>query len=159
MTTVANVLDAPGRELVFLAASDSVLDAAQRMRRHGVGGVAVTIDFDVVGIFTEQDMMRRVVAERRDPRTTTLGDVMTHPVLTVSPDLSLEDCAAIMAARAIRHLPVVGPRGGLVGMVSVRDVLAHQVRDRDATIDHLIAYIQGHPKSLPTPVTGAQERV
>jgi len=143
------------RDVVALASSASVLDAARLMRLRGVGGIAVTEDFEPVGIFTEQDMMRRVVAERRDPATTALGDVMTQPVVTVRPGISLEDCAAIMAAKRIRHLPVVGP-DGLIGMVSVRDILAHQVRDRDTTIEHLIDYIRGHPRPQPSVLRGAR---
>jgi len=141
------------RDVVSLASSDSVLDAARLMSLRGIGGLPVTEDFRLVGIFTEQDMMRRVVAERRDPATTSLGDVMTEPVVTVRPGISLEDCAAVMAAKRIRHLPIVGPEG-LVGMVSVRDVLAHQVRERETVIDHLIDYIRGHPRPQPAALRG-----
>lgn len=158
MTTVADVLQKNGRDVLALAASESVLAGARLMSRHGVGSIVVTDDFDVVGIFTEQDMMRRVVAERRDPASTSLRDVMTQAIVFVRPDTSIDDCAAIMSAKAVRHLPAVGSNG-VEGMISVRDVLRHQLGHRDATIDHLMDYIQGSERpKLSELMSQAEER-
>ena len=94
----------------------------------------------LVGIFTERDVLRRVVAVRLDPAQTLVRDVMTAPVLTVTPETPLEECQATMTQRRIRHLPVVGP-AGLGGLVSSGDVLAYEVAERQATIQQLESYV------------------
>lgn len=145
MPTVEDILERKGRDVASLATSESVLDAARLMNERGIGGILVTQDFEPVGIFTERDVMRRVVAERRDPATTSLQDVMTAPVITVKPDTKLEDCAAIMTHRRIRHIPVTGS-AGLAGIITSGDIMVHQMADRDDTIEHLLDYITGVPK-------------
>jgi CBS domain-containing protein len=145
LPTIAEILERKGRDVASLATSESVLAAAHLMNERGIGGILVTQDFDVVGVFTERDVMRRVVADRRDPATTSLQDVMTTPVITLPPDTSIEDCIAIMTHRRVRHIPVVGP-DGLVGIVTSGDVMAHQVKDREETIEHLVDYITTAPK-------------
>lgn len=150
MPTVDEILEMKGREVVSLASSESVLDAARAMNERGIGGVLVTEDFEPVGIFTERDVMRRVVAERRDPATTSLRDVMTAPVITISPDLTVEDCAAIMTYRRVRHIPVVGA-SGLSGIITSGDIMAHKVADRETTIEHLLDYVTGVRNRVQAP--------
>jgi CBS domain-containing protein len=106
----------------------------------GVGGVMVVEGGTLAGIFTERDVLRRVVAVRLDPTTTLVRDVMTAPVLTVRPDTPLEECRALMSERRIRHLPVVAD-DALIGLVSAGDVLALEVAERQATIQHLESYV------------------
>jgi CBS domain-containing protein len=80
------------------------------------------------------------VAVQRDPASTLVQDVMTTPVLTVTADTPLEECRAVMTDRRIRHLPVLG-KTGLIGLVSAGDVLAFEVAERQATIQHLESYV------------------
>ena len=126
--------------VVAVAATDTVLDAAHLMNERGIGGVVVMDAGRLAGIFTERDVMRRVVAESRDPRTTLVRDVMTSPVLTVTPETSMDEMRQLITARRIRHLPVVGATG-LVGVVTIGDVLAHEVAEREYTIKHLESYV------------------
>ena len=140
MPTVESILGRKGRDVVTVPATDSVVQAANLMNEKGIGGVVVVDDGEMVGIFTERDVLRRVVAERRDPATTNVREVMTTPVVSCRPDTPLEDCTAAMTGRRVRHLPVMDD-GGLGGIVTSGDVLAYQVEDQEATIQHLNSYI------------------
>lgn len=140
MTTVASILDRKGRDVVSLPASESVLRAANLMNERGIGGLVIVDEGQVVGIFTERDVLRRVVAERRDPSSTTVREVMTAPVVSCRPDTPLDECTAVMTRRRVRHLPVMD-QIGLAGILTSGDILAHQVADQEATIEHLNSYI------------------
>ena len=148
MASVRDILARKGSEVVAISAAASVLEAARLMNDRGIGGVVVTHEEQqeeqrreqVVGIFTERDILRRVVAEQRDPAATTVREVMTTPVLTCRPETSLEECGAIMTTRRLRHLPVLGD-GGLTGMVTIGDLLAFQVAEQQTTIEELNRYL------------------
>jgi len=140
LATVATVLARKGTTVVSMIASDSVLNAANLMNNQGIGGVIVTDGEEMIGIFTERDVMRRVVAEQRNPATTTLREVMTAPVVSCRPEAPLEDCSAIMTAKRIRHLPVTD-ENGIVGILTSGDILAYQAKDHETTIEHLTDYI------------------
>jgi len=103
-------------------ADETVLNAALMMDRLEVGALLVT-DVDRTGIFTERDLLRRVVAKQRDPATTILRDVMTTPVATCRPETSLLECTAILEGKNIRHLPVVD-NDGFCGLITNRDIAA-----------------------------------
>ena len=141
MACVRDLLARKGGALVTVTGSTTVLDASTLMVERGIGGVVVLDDEGrLAGIFTERDVLRRVVAVRLDPAQTLVRDVMTTPVLTVAPETVLEECQATMTARRIRHLPVVGPTG-LAGLVSSGDVLAYEVAERQDTIQQLESYV------------------
>ncbi|MFQ5704943.1 MAG: CBS domain-containing protein [Gemmatimonadales bacterium] len=140
MPAVQAILDKKGSHVVSLVAGESVVNAARLMNERGIGGVVVTEDGEMVGIFTERDVLRRVVAEGRDPVTTTVGDVMTSPVVTCRADTKLEECSAVMTNKRIRHLPVVDD-SGVTGILTIGDLLAFRVQDQEATIEHLNNYI------------------
>jgi CBS domain-containing protein len=110
------------------------------MVTHNIGAVAVMRGGELAGLFSERDLMKRVVHECRDPRTTTVGEVMTHDVVTVSPDRSLEDCLELMRGRGFRHLPVCQGKQ-LRGVISLRDLLAHAVVEKDGEVQMMRAYI------------------
>jgi IMP dehydrogenase len=84
MATVKDILAAKGTEVVSMVAEESVMNAARLMNERGIGGVVVTEREEIVGIFTERDILRRVVAEQRDPARTVLRDVMTEPCCATS---------------------------------------------------------------------------
>jgi CBS domain-containing protein len=140
MTTVSEILKRKGSEVVSMGTKDSVLKAARLMNEHGIGGVVVIDQGNMVGIFTERDILRRVVVEERDPATTSLEDVMTTPVASCRPETDLEECVRAMTGKHIRHLPVVdGDR--VCGIVTSGDILAFQVREHEDTIQYLNSYI------------------
>lgn len=99
---------------------DSLRSAAERMWRQQTGSLIVVENDQLIGIITERDILR-AVAFGADPDTTTVDETMTAQVFTVTPDMALQDAAREMAARWIRHLPVV-EHGKLLGVVSMRDV-------------------------------------
>jgi CBS domain-containing protein len=140
MPTVTDVIAKKGKEVVTAPISASVLEAARLMNDRGIGGVVVTENGRVVGIFSERDILRRVVAEQRDPSTTVLRDVMTTPVVDAPPDTTLEDCRAIMTERRIRHIPILDG-DVLCGIITIGDILASQVREQENQIAYLNAYV------------------
>ena len=105
----------------------SVLEAARQMNAHRIGALVVVrpgaLGDQVAGMFTERDVLTRVVAQQRDPAATVVGDVMTSPALVCEPGTALDDLRSLMRERRIRHVPVV-ERGVVVGMVSLGDLNA-----------------------------------
>lgn len=140
MATLRDILSRKGREVVSVSPADTVLHAANLMNERGIGGLLVLEAGEPVGIFTERDVLRRVVAPGRDPRTTKVAEVMTAPVTTSTPDLPIEECAALMTSRRIRHLPV-REAGRLAGVVTIGDILAYQVSEQQATIAQMTNYL------------------
>jgi len=134
--TVQDILAHKGSDVISVKPGETVLKAAELMSERGIGGLVVTEGGRLVGIFTERDILRRVVAPRRDPAATKVADVMTTPVTACAPDTPVEECAAMMTGKRIRHLPVVSERG-LAGVITIGDVLAFQVREQQATIDYM----------------------
>jgi CBS domain-containing protein len=100
----------------------SVLDAAEQMAKRHIGAVPVMEDGQLVGLFTERDLLNRVVAVGRDPATVTLDQVMTRNPITIRADQSLAFALDTMFGNNFRHLPVLDHAGALVGLMSCRDV-------------------------------------
>lgn len=140
MATVRDLLARKRGDHISIAGTVTVFEAATLMVEQGIGGLMVTEGGRLAGIFTERDVLRRVVAVERDPKTTLVKDVMTAPVITVAPETSLEECRAMFSERRIRHLPVVGAQG-LTGIVSSGDVLAFEVAEHKTTIQHLQDFV------------------
>ena len=140
MATVKDILTRKGRNVVTIVPDDSVLTAAKLMNQKRIGGVVVIEDDEVVGIFTERDILRRVVAERLDPAKTPLRDVMTSPVITCKLAAPLEEVRALITDKRVRHLPVVD-EDGLCGIVTSGDLLAHQTEEQADTIQYLNSYM------------------
>ena len=142
MSTVQSVLAKKGGQVVTISVADTALVAATLMNERGIGGLVVLDGGRVAGMFTERDILRRVVAMRRDPATTPVRDVMTAPVAFCRQETTLDECRAVMTERRIRHLPVVDEKG-VCGIVTIGDLMAHDVKDQEATIQYLNEYIFG----------------
>jgi CBS domain-containing protein len=110
------------------------------MNERGIGGLVVIDGDRIIGMFTERDVLRRVVAEMRDPARTPVSDVMTAPVVTVRPEATIAECAGIVTTRRIRHLPVM-EGDELRGLITSGDILAFQVREQQDTINYLHNYV------------------
>jgi CBS domain-containing protein len=126
-------------------ADETVLAVAQAMVERNIGAVPVLRDGHLVGIFSERDLMKRVVVEGRDPRTTRVEEVMTEDPLTVTPDESLETCMVLMRRHGFRHL-LVCDANQLRGIVSLRDILLHDLNEKDHEVRMMRAYIQASPE-------------
>jgi len=140
MSSVNDLLARKGTSVIAVAPSDTVLHAAHVMNEKGIGGVVVVEGNRLVGIFTERDVMRRVVAASRDPALTIVGDVMTADPMTITADVKIAVCRAMMSTRRIRHFPVMS-EGGLVGMVTSGDILAFEVAQAELQIEQLEKYV------------------
>ena len=142
MATVHSILSRKGNEVVSIEADQSVLAAANRMNERGIGGLVVIEDGRMIGIVTERDIMRKVVAAERNPSLTPVREVMTSPVACCRPETTLLECRSVMTDKRIRHLPVVDDRG-LRGIVTIGDLMAQEVGEHQATVEYLSSYIFG----------------
>jgi len=124
--------------------SHTVLETVRTMVTHNIGAVPVLHNGKLVGIFTERDLMSRVVAEGRDPSNTCLAEVMTDDPLTISMQEELDSCMALMRRHNFRHLPVCH-EGQLIGIVSLRDILLHDLNEKDDEVRMMRAYIHSVP--------------
>lgn len=122
----------------------SVLETVRAMVERNIGAVPILHYGKLVGIFSERDLMKRVVAEGRDPRSTCMAEVMTDDPLTISMNEELENCMALMRRHGFRHLPVCHD-GQLVGIVSLRDILLHDLSEKDDEVRMMRAYIHSMP--------------
>ena len=118
-----------------------VIEAVRTMTTRRVGALAVTSGGRVVGIFTERDLMQRVVAEGRDPAKTLLRDVMTSPVHTIPASVTVAGAASLMRTHHIRHLAVLDGRGEFIGMVGLRYLLYDLLGVLENKVEDLQQYI------------------
>lgn len=143
MPSVRDVLAVKGNQVHAVSPDSTVLAAIGKMNQQKVGAVLVMHEGHVVGIFTERDVLRRVVGAERQPSAVTVAEVMTEEVICVQPETDLDDVASIMKQRKIRHLPVCGEDGQVHGMVSIGDINAYHASNQEAQIHFLNEYIYG----------------
>jgi CBS domain-containing protein len=121
------VRDVMTRDPITLPPSASLFDAATTMRERGIGDVVVAGDEELIGIVTDRDIVVRGLAEGRDPNTTTLTDITSRELITVSPDDPIETAVRLIREHAIRRLPVMSG-GRIVGIVTLGDLALEQDR-------------------------------
>lgn len=143
MATAKDILERKGNRVVSVAPDATVLEVARLMNAERIGAVMV-VDRNGAfqGIFTERDILRRVVAESRSPAETPVRDVMTTDVVCCHLGTPVEECQSAMTDRRLRHLPVV-ENGELVGIISIGDILVREVHVQQQTIEYLHAYLYG----------------
>ncbi|MBI3645982.1 MAG: CBS domain-containing protein, partial [Acidobacteriales bacterium] len=122
----------------------TVLEVAAMMVNRNIGAVPVLQGGQLVGIFSERDLMSRVVVGGKDPARTPVSEVMTENPLTVEPKDSLETCMTLMRRHGFRHLPVCEGRD-LKGVVSLRDILLHDLDEKDDEVRMMRAYLHSAP--------------
>jgi CBS domain-containing protein len=142
MEKVIDVLPKGRQYVPSISKERTALEASKEMSDRHVGALVVTEDKNVIGIVTERDILTRVVAAEQDPGKITVEEIMTSPVACCKPETMLEECRTVMAAKHIRHLPVVD-NGKLVGILASRFLLAREVAQKQDTIEHLSKYIYG----------------
>jgi CBS domain-containing protein len=143
MPMVQDVLATKGNQVHTIAPDATALDAIKRMNQFKIGALLVMDKGQVVGIFTERDVLRRVVGMERSPSEFKVADVMTADVICVEPETDLDEVSSIMKEKKIRHVPVCDGDGKLQGMISIGDVNAHHASNQEATIHFLSEYIYG----------------
>jgi CBS domain-containing protein len=124
----------------------TVLETVRAMVERNIGAVPVLHNGQLVGIFSERDLMKRVVAEGRDPHSTSLAEVMTDDPLAISLNEELGNCMSVMRRNNFRHLPVCH-EGKVVAMVSLRDILLQDLTDKDDEVRMMRAYIHSVPEA------------
>ncbi|MEN9633514.1 MAG: hypothetical protein RL077_1918 [Verrucomicrobiota bacterium] len=141
-TPITVILDRKGRNVFAVASTSSVAAAVVEMNRHRVGSVLIIDHGRLVGIFTERDVLRRVVGVGLDPSQALVADVMTTGVITISSTASIEETMVLFTERRCRHLPVMDG-GQLVGTISSGDITRWISEAHRAEAEHLKNYISG----------------
>ncbi len=143
MASVKDILQRKGGQVVTVSPETTVLEAARIMNQHRIGGLVVVDDKgQVVGVFTERDVLQRVIAQDRSPREVQVREVMTVKVACCRLSTTLEECQSVITSQRIRHLPVVED-GRLVGIVTSGDILAMERDVQQTTIEYLHDYLHG----------------
>jgi CBS domain-containing protein len=143
MTTVRKLLETKTSDTNFsIASTDTVLQAVKKMTEVHVGALLVTEGEKIVGIYTERDYLYKGENEGRVAKDTKIKDVMSVRMITVTKDTTVEGCVDLMKQYNIRHLPVV-ENNQLVGLVSMRDVIAAAFENKESEIRGLENYIMG----------------
>ena len=137
---ITAILDRKGRTVYSVSPTMCVADAVAEMNRHRVGSVLVLDGGRLVGIFTERDVLRRVVGAGVDPKRSLVADVMTAGVITISPEATIEETMVLFTEKRCRHLPVID-NGRLVGTISIGDVTRWMADAHRAEAEHLTNFI------------------
>jgi CBS domain-containing protein len=141
------ISDLLNRQVVISVEADqTVLEAARVMVEHNIGSVPVLEAGRLVGIFTERDLMSRIVVGGKDPAHTPVRQAMTEDPMTVRPEDSLETCMTLMRRHGFRHLLVCAGRE-LKGVVSLRDILLHDLDEKDDEVRMMRAYLHSTPEA------------
>lgn len=132
------------RPLFVIQKDQSVADAARFMAEKNIGAVPVMEENKLVGIFSERDIVTRVISKGLDPARTRVGDVMTTKLVVADADESYESCLRKMQQAHCRHLPIVSA-DRLLGVVSLRDLLLLELDEKERNLEYLQSYIYTIP--------------
>jgi len=141
-TSISVLLDRKGANVFSVPLNVTAAEAVQEMNRHKVGAVLIMDGGQLAGIFTERDVLSRVVAAGLDPKTTPMERVMTREPITVASTTTIEEVMALFTNKRFRHLPVVDG-GRLVGLISIGDILRWMVDLHRHEAEQLKQYISG----------------
>ncbi|GAC1501457.1 MAG: CBS domain-containing protein [Steroidobacteraceae bacterium] len=142
MQTVGQLLQKKGTDIFSVAPQDSVLRAIEVMATKHVGALLVMKEGSLIGIISERDYARKVILKSRSSHDTPVGDIMTSPAVSVTPEDTVHRCMQIMTEGRFRHLPVV--KGGrVVGMLSIGDLVKAVIQEQTEHIEQLERYIAG----------------
>lgn len=142
MVRVRQLLGRKGHEVWSVDAEEPVLEAIQMMADRHVGALPVTRNGELVGVISERDYARKVILLGRSSAETPVWQIMSSPVVTVSPDDDVRQCMQLMTERRIRHLPVLQD-GRMIGVISIGDLVRTVIEEQDQTIEHLERFIAG----------------
>lgn len=140
MNQLAEILGEKGSGVHAIDGGASVFEAVQRMVEENIGSLLVTEHGQIVGIVTERDYLRRVALAGRTDTETRVREIMSSPLVCVTPESTVDECMALMTNHRVRHLPV-SDEGRIVGLVSIGDVVKHTVERQASEIETLTQYI------------------
>jgi CBS domain-containing protein len=142
MARVSDILRGKGTDVLKIDASSTVFDALKKIVDKNVGSILVTEADEVVGIMTERDYLRKIAIHGRTSHDTIVSEIMSSPLVYVTPETTIEESMAIMTDRRIRHLPVV-ENDDVVGIISIGDLVKFQSQEQSFQIQYLTEYISG----------------
>ena len=141
MRNVNQILENKPADVVTVAKDAPVLEVIRLMAEHHIGSVLVVESGHLLGIATERDYARKVILQGRSSSDTPVAQIMSSPVVSVTPETTAQTCMQIMTDRRIRHLPVLDAGGRVVGLVSIGDLVKAVIEDQREEIDQLQRYI------------------
>jgi len=141
LTTLKEIISEKNRAVQTAQPEDSVYEAVHKMHQHNIGALLVTKDDNLVGIFTERDVLFRVVHAGLDPKSTKVSEVMTPEPMSVAPSATVEQAMHLVTKKRIRHLPVV-ENERLFGLVSSGDLTRAVSSNQEFQIDSLIRSVK-----------------
>ena len=144
MNGLSEILAEKGEVVLRIDADLSVLDAVRRMVDFNVGSLLVTDEGRDIGIVTERDYLRRVTLEGRDERETPVREIISSPLVVATRQTTVTECMALMTDRRIRHVPVVGDDGEVVGLVSIGDLVKFTSKQQSFELKYLREFINAH---------------
>ncbi len=144
MKIVRRLLEEKTKGVWSIAPDQTIAEGLRLMAEHDVGALLVVVEGRLVGIVTERDVVRKALLQGRDPATTPIAEIMTERVLYVRPEQTVEECMALMTDKHLRHLPVLED-GRILGIVSIRDVVADLIAEKSFIIEQLENYIYDIP--------------
>jgi len=140
MHSIRDILREKGTNVRSIAPSTTVFEALEQMAEHHIGALLVLEGDRPIGLFSERDYARKLALHGLRSRETPVSAIMSSPVLTISPDASVQQGLSMMTEKFIRHLPVVDG-SGVIGMVSIGDLVKAVMQDQQALIEQLESYI------------------
>lgn len=141
MPNVQTLLDRKGRDVASIHVGETVLNAARKMNELRIGALVIVDDQErLAGIFTERDILTRIVAREIPPSEAVVGDYMTTEPVTAGAETTLDECGRLMTTKRVRHLPIVKNKR-VVGLVSIGDLTRHEIETREQTIQDLKDYM------------------
>ena len=140
MHTVAEILRDKGSDIWTISPDDVVIDALTMMAEKGIGALLVMSDDKLVGILSERDYARKIALEGLSSRKSKVSDIMSHKVLCVKPEQTVEECMALMSDKRARHLPVIDHKK-VIGLVSIGDLVKNVIAEQRFEIEALQYYI------------------
>jgi len=140
MMRASDLLKSKGRNIWFILPNATVYEAIEEMADKGVGALLVMEGDQLVGIVSERDYARKVILKGKSSREIEVREIMSYPVISIPPDMPIEQTMALMTDRRVRHLPVM-VEDAVVGVISVGDVIRGIVEEKEFYIQQLTAYI------------------
>ena len=139
---VSAILNHKGAHVHAISPEDTVFDAIQKMADNNIGSLLVFANDQLIGIISERDYTRKVALKGKSSKQTAVREIMLSPIVSASPDSTIEECMRLMTENRIRHLPILAGHG-LAGVISIGDLVNWIISAQNATIHQMEAYISG----------------
>jgi CBS domain-containing protein len=138
--SIRDILREKGTKVQSIDPNENVYEALRQMDEHGIGALLVMEGNKPIGLFSERDYARKLALRGLRSRETAVKTIMSSPLLTISPDASVQEALSIMTEKFIRHLPVIDG-SGVIGMVSIGDLVKAVIQDQQSLIEQLESYL------------------